>query len=156
MDIKRNALLSSGGLGDGHGDTENGVGTKLALVWGSIEFEKELVDSGLVLTSTLAFKRAGAMVSLTCVLLVPLLLVPRALKTCVLDSLEDTLATPLLLVTIAELDSLVGTSRGTRWDNGAVKTGLGDEVLEWVSTCFLRSASNIVLTTSTVGLPRES
>jgi len=49
VDIKRNALLSSGGLGDGHGDTENGVGTKLALVWGSIEFEKELVDSGLVL-----------------------------------------------------------------------------------------------------------
>ena len=49
MDVERDALLSSGGLGDGHGDTKDGVGTKLALVWGAIELEEELVDSGLVL-----------------------------------------------------------------------------------------------------------
>lgn len=49
VDVKRNALLSSGGLGDSHGHTEDGVGTKLALVWCTIELEEELVDSGLVL-----------------------------------------------------------------------------------------------------------
>jgi hypothetical protein len=42
-------LLSSGSLGDSHGDTENGVGTELALVVGSIELVHELVNLGLVL-----------------------------------------------------------------------------------------------------------
>ena len=49
VDVERDALLSSGGLGDGHGDTEDGVGTELALVWCSVELTEELVDSGLVL-----------------------------------------------------------------------------------------------------------
>jgi len=76
--------------------------------------------------------------------------------TCVLDSLEDTLATPLLLVTVAELDSLVGSGRGTRWDDGTVKTRLSDEVLKSVSACLFRLSWSCIHTTSTVGLPRES
>lgn len=47
--------------------------------------------------------------------------------------MKNTLATPLRLVAVAEFDSLVGTGGGTRWDNGAVKTGLGNEVLVSVS-----------------------
>jgi hypothetical protein len=39
-----------------------------------------------------------------------------------------TLATPLALVAITELAGLVGAGRGTRWHNGAVKAGLGDNV----------------------------
>lgn len=65
----------------------------------------------------------------------------RALTTCILDGLENTLATPLRLVAITELDSLVGTGRGTRWNDGAVKTGLGDEVLVSVSDLVLRPGS---------------
>lgn len=49
VDVKRNALLSSSGLGDGHGNTKNGIGTELALVWCTVKLEEELVDSGLVL-----------------------------------------------------------------------------------------------------------
>jgi len=39
-----------------------------------------------------------------------------------------TLASPLALVTITELAGLVGAGRGTRGDDGAVETGLGDNV----------------------------
>jgi len=42
-------LLGSSSLGNGHGNTKNGVGTKLGLVLGAIELVKELVDLGLVL-----------------------------------------------------------------------------------------------------------
>lgn len=39
-----------------------------------------------------------------------------------------TLASPLALVTITELAGLVGAGRGTRGNDGAVETGLGDNV----------------------------
>jgi hypothetical protein len=39
-----------------------------------------------------------------------------------------TLASPLALVTITELASLVGTGRGTGRNDGAVQTSLGDNV----------------------------
>ena len=39
----------SGSLGNGHRDTEDGVGTKLGLVLGSVELVEEVVNSGLVL-----------------------------------------------------------------------------------------------------------
>lgn len=46
---------------------------------------------------------------------------------CVLEILL-TLASPLALVTITELAGLVGAGGGTRGDDGAVETGLGDNV----------------------------
>lgn len=37
-------LLGSGGLGNSHRDTEDGVGSELALVGGTIEVDEELID----------------------------------------------------------------------------------------------------------------
>lgn len=83
-------LLGGCGLCDGHGDTENGVGTELLLVLGSIELVQERVNGGLVLDidGLLDQSRGNDVVD-------------------VADSLGDTLAAPLGLVSIAELASLV-------------------------------------------------
>lgn len=40
--------MAGGGLGDSHRDTEDGVGTELALVGGTIEVDEELIDLLLV------------------------------------------------------------------------------------------------------------
>jgi hypothetical protein len=90
--VEGNTLLSSTGLGNGQADTENGVGTKLGLVGGSIEVDQELVNLGLVLDIDVLLdeSRGDDLVD-------------------ILDSLEDTLATPLGLVTVTELASLVLT-----------------------------------------------
>lgn len=37
-------LVGGTGLGDGHRDTEDGVGTELALVGGSIELDEEVIN----------------------------------------------------------------------------------------------------------------
>ena len=37
-------LVSGTGLRDGHGDTEDGVGSELALVVGSVELDEEVID----------------------------------------------------------------------------------------------------------------
>ena len=50
VSVKRDALLSSSSLGDGHGDTEEGVGTELGLVGGSVELVEESVNGRLVLS----------------------------------------------------------------------------------------------------------
>ena len=88
--VERNTLLSGGGLSDGHGDTEDGVGTQLLLVLGSIELVQERIDGGLVLDidGLLDERRGNDVVD-------------------VANSLGDTLTTPLRLVSIAELASLV-------------------------------------------------
>jgi len=49
VSVERDALLSSGSLGDGHGDTEDGVGTELGLVLRAVKLVEEVVDGGLVL-----------------------------------------------------------------------------------------------------------
>lgn len=49
VDVEWDVLLSSGSLGHGHGDTENGVGAELSLVGSAIELVEEGVDGGLVL-----------------------------------------------------------------------------------------------------------
>lgn len=85
-------LLSSTGLGDGQRDTENGVGTKLGLVGSAIELVQESINGGLVLDvkGLLNQSRGNDGVD-------------------VLNGLGDTLASPLGLVAIAELTSLVLT-----------------------------------------------
>jgi hypothetical protein len=111
VSVERDTLLSSSGLSDGHGDTENSVGTELSLVLGSIELVEESIDSGLVLDVNVLLDQSGG-----------------DLVVDVGNGLGDTLAAPLALVTIAELASLVGAGGGTGGDNGAVKASLGDDI----------------------------
>jgi hypothetical protein len=83
-------LVSCTSLSDGQGYTQDGIGTKLGLVGGSVKRVEEGVDLGLVLDIDVLLDkgRANDLVH-------------------VVDSLGDTLATPLGLVTITELASLV-------------------------------------------------
>lgn len=83
-------LLSSTGLGDGQRYTKDGVGTELGLVGGTIELVEESIDSGLVLDIEVLLNQSRGNDGVD-----------------VLNSLSDTLATPLRLVTISELASLV-------------------------------------------------
>ncbi|KAI6754374.1 hypothetical protein HG530_012888 [Fusarium avenaceum] len=83
-------LLSSTSLGDGQRDTKDGVGTELGLVGGTIELVEESIDSGLVLDIEVLLNQSRGNDGVD-----------------VLNSLGDTLATPLGLVTISELASLV-------------------------------------------------
>lgn len=85
-------LLSSTGLGNGQRDTQDGVGAKLGLVGGTVELVEEGIDSGLVLDIKVLLNQSGS-----------------DDRVDVLDSLGDTLATPLGLVTISELAGLVLT-----------------------------------------------
>ena len=90
MSVERHALLGSASLGDGQAHTEDGVGTKLGLVGGAIEVIEELVDLGLVLDVDVLLDDRGSDDLVD-----------------VLDSLENTLASPMGLVAVAELASLV-------------------------------------------------
>jgi hypothetical protein len=116
---ERTNLLSGGGLRNGQGNTKNGVGSQLALVGGTIELVQESVDSGLVLDVDVRRDQSGSNDVVD-----------------VANGLEDTLSTPLGLVTVAELDSLVLTGRGTGGDDGTVKASLGDDIdLDGGVTC---------------------
>jgi hypothetical protein len=88
--VEGHTLLGSAGLGNGQAHTKNGVGTKLGLVGGTIEVDQELVDLGLVLDVNVLLDDRGSNDLVD-----------------VLDGLEDALAGPLGLVTVAELASLV-------------------------------------------------
>lgn len=111
VSVERDTLLSGGGLSNGHGDTEDGVGTELSLVLGSIELVEESIDSGLVLDVDVLLDQSRG-----------------DLVVDVGNGLGDTLAAPLALVTVAELASLVGTGGGTGGNDGAVKASLGDDI----------------------------
>ena len=105
VSVEGDTLLGSGGLSDGHGDTEDGVGTELGLVGGTIKLVHEVVDGALVLDVEVLLDdgRAENIVDVG-------------------DGLEDTLAAPLGLVTITELAGLVGTGGSTGGDNGTLGT----------------------------------
>jgi hypothetical protein len=60
VSVEGNTLLSGGSLGDGQGDTEDGVGTKVTLVGGSIELVQELVNLGLFLDIDVLLDDGGA------------------------------------------------------------------------------------------------
>jgi hypothetical protein len=113
VSVKGDTLLGSGGLSDGHGDTEDGVGTELGLVGGTIKLDHEVVNGALVLDIEVLLDEGGTegLVDVS-------------------DSLGDTLAAPLGLVAITELAGLVGTGRGTGGDDGTVETGLGDYIVQ--------------------------
>jgi hypothetical protein len=109
--VERDALLSSCGLCDGHGNTENGVGTELLLVLCAIELVEESINGGLVLDIDLLLDQSWGNDVVD-----------------IADSLGHTLTTPLGLVSVAEFASLVGASRGAGGNDGAVQAGLGDNV----------------------------
>lgn len=85
-------LLGGTGLGDGQRDTEDGVGTELGLVGGTVELVKEGIDSGLVLDINILLDQGGGNDGVD-----------------VVDGLGDALAAPLGLVAISELAGLVLT-----------------------------------------------
>lgn len=85
-------LLSGTGLGNSQGNTEDGVGTKLGLVGGTIKLVEESVNLGLILDINVLLDQSGSNDIVD-----------------VGNSLEDTLAAPLGLVAISELTSLVLT-----------------------------------------------
>lgn len=60
VSVERDTLLSSTGLGDSQADTQDGVGTQVALVGGAIELVEELVDLGLVLDVDVLLDEGGA------------------------------------------------------------------------------------------------
>jgi hypothetical protein len=90
VSVERDTLLSSTSLGNSQADTEDGISTEVGLVGSSVKLVKELVDLGLVLHIDVLLdeSRANGLVD-------------------ILDSLEDTLAAPVGLVTVTELVSLV-------------------------------------------------
>lgn len=49
VSVERNTLLSSTSLGDGQGDTKDGVGTEVGLVGCAVELDEEFVNLGLIL-----------------------------------------------------------------------------------------------------------
>lgn len=85
-------LLSGTSLGNSQRDTEDGVGTELGLVGGTIELVQESIDLGLVLDVKVLLdqSRSNDIVD-------------------VVDGLGDTLAAPLGLVAISKLAGLVLT-----------------------------------------------
>ena len=97
-------LLSSGSLGNSQTDTENGIGTQLSFVWGSVELDQEIVDLGLVLDIDVLLDQSWADDVVD-----------------VGNSLGNTLSTPFCLISIAELNGLVLTGRSSRGHNGAVE-----------------------------------
>jgi hypothetical protein len=109
--VERDTLLGSSGLCNGHGNTENGVGTELLLVLSAIELVEEGIDGGLVLDIDLLLDEGGGNGVVD-----------------VGDSLGHTLTAPLGLVSITEFAGLVGASGGTGRNDGTVQAGLGDNV----------------------------
>lgn len=90
-------LLSSSRLGDSQRHTKDGVCTELSLVWSAIKLGEELINLWLILDIDVLLDESGS--------------------NDIVDvgySLGDTLSTPLGLVSITELDSLVLTCISSR------------------------------------------
>lgn len=134
-------LLGSTSLGNGQRDAEDSIGTELGLVGSAVEAVEERVDLGLVLDINALLDQSGA-----------------DDRVDILNSLGDTLATPLALVAIAKLTGFVLTC----WIRLLLLTGrcVGedrDEPVEAPEGTIARCKPvSVTMSTSTVGLPRES
>ena len=101
VSIEGEALVGGGSLGDGHGDTKDGVGAELALVVGAIKLVQEVVDLLLGSDGELGVDQSGGNDGVD-----------------VLNSLGDTLA-DVSVALVTELDGLVDTGGGTGGNLGA-------------------------------------
>lgn len=144
VSVERDTLLGGTGLGNGERDTEDGVGTELALVGSAIELVEEGINGALVLDVKSLLDDGGGNDVVD-----------------VVDGLGDTLAEPLGLVTVTELDSLVlayrldCVSRQASLESQANRRGnIPVEAPE--GTMARWRPVSVTTSTSTVGLPRES
>lgn len=60
MSVERNALLSSTSLGNGQGDTKDGVGTEVGLVGCAVKFDEEFVNLALILNVDIFLDDSGS------------------------------------------------------------------------------------------------
>ena len=132
-------LLSGGSLGHSQRDTKNGVGTELALVGGSVKGVQESIDGGLVLDVEVGGDKGGGNDGVD-----------------VGNSLENTLSSPLGLVAVAKLDSLVLACEREYDDATTTKDGHAVPVEAPEGTMARWRPVSVTTSTSTVGLPRES
>lgn len=134
-------LLSSTSLGDGQRNAEDGVGAEIGLVGSAIESVEERIDLGLVLDINTFLDQSGA-----------------DSRVDVLNGLGDTLATPLALVAITELAGFVLTCWVRLLKLGGQRVGEGrNQPVEAPDGTMARCRPvSVTISTSTVGLPRES
>lgn len=90
LDLGFTCLLSSSGLGNGQRDAKNGVGAQLGLVGGAIQLDEEVINSLLVLNINVLLDDLWADDGVD-----------------VGNSLQDTLSSPLGLISITELTCLM-------------------------------------------------
>lgn len=60
VDVERDTLLSGSSLGNSQADTEDGVGTQVGLVGGTVKLVEELINLGLVLDVKVLLDQSGA------------------------------------------------------------------------------------------------
>lgn len=101
VSVQGKALVGGTGLGNSHGDTQDSVSTKLALVGSAVKLDHEVVDLLLRGDRDLGLDKGGADDVVD-----------------VLNGLGDTLA-DVSVTTVTELNGLVGASRSTGGDLGA-------------------------------------
>lgn len=89
---KKSYLFSGTSFGNSQADSQNGIGTELALVRGTVKPIEESVDLGLILNINVLLDQGRANDGVD-----------------ILNSLGDTLTTPLGLIAITELNGLVLT-----------------------------------------------
>ena len=90
--VQGDSLVSSSGLAHGHGDAKDGVGAKLVLVVGAVHLQHHVVDLGLLdrIQVLLDQSRGDDVVDIA-------------------DGLGDSLAVPVGLVLVSQLQSLINT-----------------------------------------------
>jgi hypothetical protein len=60
VDVERDTLLTSSGLGNGEGNTKDGVGTELTLVGGTIKLDEEVINGLLFSDIDLGVDQSGS------------------------------------------------------------------------------------------------
>ena len=93
--IQRKAHILGGSFGNGQGNTQDGVGTQVALGRGTVQFDHGLINGALLQGRHADDCRSNLVVDVG-------------------NSLEDTLATVALGIAVTEFEGLVLTRRSTR------------------------------------------
>lgn len=109
--VQWNVLLGSTSLGNSQRHTQNGVGAELALVLGAVQLDHKVIDGCLIDHIQIGLDQLGAqgVVDVT-------------------DSLQHGLAVVVGLVIVAQLQSLMDTSGGTRGHSSTEQTQVGGQI----------------------------